>query len=280
VEPIRFSLTQGEKLLVVDGLITDKIELYSIRLSLSAKYENVIKNGYNEPVVDATVSVIVSDGDEFHFTEMESGNYISSGDFVGENSRSYQLKILLSNGNVYYSVPQTLVANSSFDSINNSKESREVLNERNNLILKEGMQINVDFSFDEKGSNYLFWAYSFKYQIRDQFVHINDNHNVIVTQSDNFSSNIINGHNLLFLEKPLGPEPRNYQGIVNQYSISKEVFDFWDMVSNQQNHNASIFDPSISKPVGNIYNANNPDEIVLGVFSAAGVNTKAIKFSM
>lgn len=54
---------------------------------------------------------------------------------------------------------------------------------------------------------------------------------------------------------------------LKMYSMSKETYAFHNQVINQLNSSSSIFEPAQIQINGNMYNANDEDEVVLGHFS-------------
>lgn len=63
---------------------------------------------------------------------------------------------------------------------------------------------------------------------------------------------------------------------VEQLSVSKEVYDFWKLVENQQSALGSLVQPNAVKVRGNVKCLSNPDEEVLGVFSVSAISKKSI----
>jgi len=59
--------------------------------------------------------------------------------------------------------------------------------------------------------------------------------------------------------------------IIRQYSLSSQAYDFWQTAQMQREETGSIFDPVPSNISGNIFNVNDPDELVLGYYSASAV---------
>ncbi|HMP99027.1 MAG TPA: DUF4249 domain-containing protein [Cyclobacteriaceae bacterium] len=67
-----------------------------------------------------------------------------------------------------------------------------------------------------------------------------------------------------------------YSLLVEQLSISADVYDFWQGVAAQQTGQGSLFQPNISIIRGNIVNVDDPNEKVLGIFSVSAVVSKRI----
>ena len=58
---------------------------------------------------------------------------------------------------------------------------------------------------------------------------------------------------------------------VNQWSMTKAALQYWEKVDAVSNQQGSIFDTPPAAIQGNMFNVNDPNELVLGFFSAASV---------
>ncbi len=56
---------------------------------------------------------------------------------------------------------------------------------------------------------------------------------------------------------------------VRQLSISKDTYEYWRRVRVLVNNSGSVFDSPPASIQGNLYNVNDPDEVVLGYFEVA-----------
>lgn len=61
-----------------------------------------------------------------------------------------------------------------------------------------------------------------------------------------------------------------YHILVEQLSISEDVYAFWKLVKSQQ-QSGGIFQPNTSRVTGNIYNAADPDDDVMGIFVVSAI---------
>ncbi|HEY0652492.1 MAG TPA: DUF4249 domain-containing protein [Chryseosolibacter sp.] len=60
---------------------------------------------------------------------------------------------------------------------------------------------------------------------------------------------------------------------IEQFSLSQEAYNFWNLVQSQQEGEGSLFQPNSVKVKGNIYSTTD-DEEVLGFFGVSGVTQK------
>ena len=67
-----------------------------------------------------------------------------------------------------------------------------------------------------------------------------------------------------------------YSILVNQLSVTKDAFEYWQQLKANTENLGTIFGPQPSQFSGNIHSATNPSEPVFGYFIAASVSKKRI----
>ena len=60
---------------------------------------------------------------------------------------------------------------------------------------------------------------------------------------------------------------------IYQHSITKEAYTFFAAIEQQENSQGGIFDPPPAALAGNLYNPEDPDEQVIGIFDASVVSS-------
>jgi len=63
---------------------------------------------------------------------------------------------------------------------------------------------------------------------------------------------------------------------VKQYALTKEAYNYWQIVKKSSQQTGSIFDPQPAQVVGNLHCISNPDEPVIGFASVSYVTEKRI----
>ena len=63
---------------------------------------------------------------------------------------------------------------------------------------------------------------------------------------------------------------------VNQLSITKKTYDFFDVIEQQNIEQGDLYSKQPIQIKGNVSNINNPNEPVLGYFIVAGITKKRI----
>ena len=67
-----------------------------------------------------------------------------------------------------------------------------------------------------------------------------------------------------------------YSLLVKQLSIPKDAINFWDALRQQNIDQGNLYSQQPFQIRGNVRNINNPDEVVLGYFTVAGITEKRI----
>jgi len=67
-----------------------------------------------------------------------------------------------------------------------------------------------------------------------------------------------------------------YSILVKQYALTKEAYDFWQLLRRNTSQVGGLFDSQPSQLIGNLHCVNNPMEPVIGFVSASTVTTQRI----
>jgi Domain of unknown function (DUF4249) len=70
-----------------------------------------------------------------------------------------------------------------------------------------------------------------------------------------------------------------YSILVKQYALTKEGYDYWDILKKNTEQLGTIFDPQPSHLFSNIHCVTNPDEEVIGFISAGSTTEKRLFIS-
>lgn len=105
-KPYTTDIDNDDKVLVVDGLITNKVARYHIKLKYSSEFYSLVKA---DPVRNAKVSVTDDAGTVIDFRELPGGDYVSdSTRFTAAPGKSYSLRIEMQDGDIYESSLQKM----------------------------------------------------------------------------------------------------------------------------------------------------------------------------
>jgi Domain of unknown function (DUF4249) len=136
-------IDRAEKVLVVSGMITNKTDVYNIRLSYAESLNSI---DAAEPAREAEVYVTDNLQNRYQFTEKESGSYMSDSlQFTAIPGRTYQLHIFTTDGQNYESDPQRLFPEVYTDSVYGQFTNKETLQKSTGLkVNTPGADILVD----------------------------------------------------------------------------------------------------------------------------------------
>jgi hypothetical protein len=210
--------------------------------------------------------------------------------------KSYILHIITPDGRNYESIPQEIPKGSPIDSVYFKNERFQSSSEYH----EQGLQFYVDLIASEGSSEYYRWELEETYQFRsplfidglwDKWLDtIYRYEPTIDTLSRCWKTEKISGlfssslGKLLVKQKieiPLnyiaGRDPKlnhEYCLRVKQYPLSKEAFDYWSLLEEQNYENGSLYESQPKQSISNIFNINNPDEKVLGYFWVSSFDEK------
>ena len=268
-----------EKTLVVEGLLLTDSTPCKVSLSYSGLFN---ENGgqLKEPITDASVFVYDDTNDSLKLTSDVAGNYRDiSQEFHATAGRSYFIKIFLSNGETYASIPEKIapvVQNFELDSIG--------VSDATGIPQLYGADVRINIQDPPNETNYYRWI-SVDYLSRkatgvpcgfgppcDAYCYQLFNDSTVRILSDkNVNGNLIKDQSVLI-------SPYYYYGKlfieIKQLSLTREAFQFWQLYQQQTTRTGTIEDPLPSALNGNIYNMNDSTQLALGYFEASDVYSK------
>jgi hypothetical protein len=268
-------------LLVIDGGITNRKGIQTLRLSYSNQYgwyPFIPISFANIKLYENSVMIPVI------FSEVTPGHYQFDGSIVNAKpGNSYSIEIKLSDGKVYRSIPEIMPEPVKPDSAIFKVEMVKTINDDGYTLEKPIIRIYVDTPIrSEANPAYLRWkvfeVYSFTqlkvcsfcYPPTCYMTPDPDYQNIQIFSSDNLSGGTLKGQ--LVLERDPLPDvqfwERHYFN-VSQYSISKNSFDYWTKLKIVANPTGSFIDTPPAAVIGNVYSVNNKQEVVLGYFEVA-----------
>jgi hypothetical protein len=291
IDPYSPKLKGYESLLVVDGLMTDENSSYSVKLSKTIAEEGT------SPVIISDAKVFITDDELKSFSLESDGGGIyktDSVEFRGFSGRTYILHIITSEGNEYESDPCAMQSVPEIDSI--YFESGQEL-DNNGTEIRDGLRILLD----TKGStsnNYYRWdfeeTWKFKIPIPKRYDYKSGlivplanikqycwkkklSNEVLIHSMYSGQSGMIQKKQIHFIASDRSDRlMMEYSILVNQYSISKNEYEFWDNLKRINDNGGDIFAAQPYPVISNLHNINNQKERVLGYFQVSAVKQKRI----
>jgi hypothetical protein len=274
--------------LTVEGLInTGGVDSSIIRVSRTVKLTNKVAI---QPETNATLTIESNDNVlKRTLTERSSGVYYSLPSVL-DATRQYRLRIKTAAGKEYVSDFVEVKVSPPIDALGFEAQS----------IGAPGVQIYVNTRDVTNKSRYYKWDFveTYEFNSRNYSNWIFDNrverprnplteniytcwrtinsNTIVLASTAKLTNDVLN-------KAPIQRIPPNneklgvkYSIMVNQQVLTKEAFDFWEILRKNTEQVGSIFDAQPSQLKGNIHSVNNPDEIVIGYVSAGTVQRKRL----
>jgi hypothetical protein len=285
------------KIPVIQGIILEN-EVPTVTLSWAIAYKDQVE----ENISGAYVYVTDNLGNSADLTESYAGTYTSySSHFTGIRGRIYTLHVELPDGSEYVSNPVLLQENPSIDSLYAEPVVKTVYtyNDRNEPIEQEqqGLFVQADLSADKDSMLY----YRFNTRVVKEMVYtvgmgtpgsysiflwdvysLDNTYSVDYTITKN-SSQVLREHQIGFmgyfydasLETETSTAPFTVAWIMtfNVYSISADVYQYYNSIAEQLSSTDQVFAPVPSQVKSNVRCINDPGKLVIGIFEAASRTT-------
>jgi hypothetical protein len=282
ITPFIPEITEQKELLVVQGLITDQPETYTIKLSKSLAFG---KNTVFDPVTGCSVQISDDLGHSYSLNESSPGTYITDSTiFKGETGRTYTLDIFENNGYGfihYKSYPAKMKPVPPIDSIYYEK-----------TVIKEktasspginGCRIYLDTHDQKDSCKFYRWDFSETWKLRllfpvpNMICWISDNSDTInIKSTAAFGEARIIRHQVNYISNLTDRLKTEYSILVNQYSMNEDEYNYWEKVQNLTSQVGGLSDIVPSSIPSNIISIDNPGEPVLGYFSVSAKSSRRI----
>jgi len=245
---IDLDIPNQNALLVIQGEITDRDSTHFVDVYFTNPY---LGSDSYSLITDAEVllyqDAVVADT----FRVGPSGRYASN--FRGNLNSTYSIQVKLNDGSIYESIPEKISRVNPIDSIYAEFEPETPFTD-------PGYVVYFDTSEPAGRGDYYRWKTYFNNRL------VNDPFFIRVSDDEFVDGNPINEFQVNFEPLPAGDTVR-----IEQMSISRRNFEYWSLILTQTAQVGSNFDPPPAPIRGNIVSISNPDETVLGYFSASAV---------
>jgi hypothetical protein len=276
--------TEDPNLVVVEGLITDQHEVYTIKVSRSMALGSTAAL---RPLSGCTVTVTDDNNNAYQFWEKSSsGNYISdSSVFQGVIGRKYTLHINTNNSTSnrysYKSLPVEMKPVPQIDSVYFEKVT--IVPGTPTTGPREGCQIYLNAS--DRNSICKFyrwnftetWEFRLPYYVENNDCWITNNSNSIhIKNTSVLSEDRVDRYPINFITYETDRLSVRYSILVNQYSLNEDEYSYWEKLESITGNVGSLYDITPASVAGNMYCIEAPAEQVPGYFSVSAKATKRI----
>jgi hypothetical protein len=273
---------EEQQLLVVEGLITDQPEPYTIRLSKSLPLG---ERGSEIPLSNCNVTISDDRGNVFNTWETAAGNYVTNASlFRGVVGRKYSLHISMNGQDGrrlnYESFPVEMKPVPPIDSLYYEKE---LIKDNGNYQPDEGARVYLDTHSPDNSCKFFRWEFDETWQIIVPFTvpnsvcWINQNSSIINVKSTSaIAESKVSRFPLTFISNETDRLKYKYSMNVKQYSLTEDEFIYWDKLRNISEQVGGLYDITPSSIPSNITCIENPGEKVLGYFSVSATISKRV----
>lgn len=290
IDELNIDTEEEQIILIVEGFIDTDPGPHSVILSKSAKYGSIFE-GFVRKEEGAFVRIRDEEGNQVLLTETSSGIYETPESFSAKVGSTYTMIIELANGTSYISTPETVAEAPKIEELIPVFEEKPSVDDLN---FNSGVQLFARIN-DPAEDNYYFWRTNGVYIINtnpELFTFIDGQGNRIPAPKDCcpmcwiteenadpdiriFSDNLSNGNEITtqiaFLNDDGGRFQTKYMAAVEQYSLTREAYQFYRLLDNQLSIEGDIFDPPPATIKGNFVNLSDPDANVIGYFGASDI---------
>ncbi len=322
VEPFEFEGRSSENVLVVEATLTDEFVVQTVILTRTSVIEKTNEEegrGYspNTPFIpkedkianvekNATVMMLDDLGVEFSFSELEDGMYVSNVPFGAQEGRTYQLKIITDENEIFESDFMGIIGKSK---INDLKAER-IFNDKGD----EGMAIYVDGADITNTSNFFRYTYEETYKIiapnwtplefnilsegdftkdpveypavelvaraqEEQICYKTINSSAVnLASTANLGESVITQNLVRFIDRSNPILSHRYSILVKQYLQSIDSFSYYESLRNFAKNESVFSEVQPGFLEGNI-KAQNKENTVIGFFDVASVDQKRLFFN-
>jgi len=300
-------LGEPQKILVVEGLLTDESNVITVKLSHTVPFK---EQSYSNEI-GALVSVNDLKGNKFVFVENPPGTYKSQS-FYYEYGSTYMLNVTTQDDRKYQSTPQTLFPKSDMESVQLTVISNTLETTLDGEIIYTTLPgVEISALVDAKSSNSPYFrfentvmveytertvpsdnpqnSYCWKKYLPNEFFNLSD---AGIGKIDEFQQILafcpIDAEYYGVVNKEVGQmviEYRIFRDIyyfgftVKKYNINRDVHQYYKSINDQLGAKNRIFDPISFQVFGNMICTNDPEQPVLGVFEVASVSIRTYSFS-
>lgn len=275
---------EDSNLLVVEGLITDKPEVYTIKLSRSMPLGRKLTL---RPLKGCTVTIKDDQGQTYTVRESATaGTYQTNpASFQGVVGREYTLHINTNNATTnhysYESLPVKMLAVPPIDSLYHEKVVIKEKDEFSSAM--DGCQIYLNTADPQGNCKYYRWDYTetwkfqLPYMVTNSTCWITNNSDEINIKSTSvLSEDRISHYPLKLITNETDRLSVRYSILVNQYSLNEDEYTYWEKLQNISEEVGGLYDITPSSIPGNIFCIEDPAEQVLGYFSVSAKTSKRI----
>jgi hypothetical protein len=293
IDPYTPDLGNGNDQLVINGRITDQEGYQYVEVSRTTDLSESEKN----PVSGCVIQIFDDRENVYNMSEVSEGRYacqMNKEDLI--IGTKYKLVVLTPEGKQYQSDFEQLLACPPIDSVTYEETQMDLSNPTRSVFAVQ-FYINTNAS-GEYAKNYLWemseaWEYHAPYAITAYYdgelvplpvpsfeyytcykSDIIDE--IFIHTTQDVTNDKIQKFPLNYVTDETDRLSVKYSLNVRQYSLSDKAYNYLQTIKQLSRETGGFYETQPSSISGNIYNMEDPEEKVLGMFYASGVTEKRI----
>lgn len=293
IEPFTPTINENQRLLVIEGQITDQAGFQYIYISRTSPY--------NDPQImpepGCYVEVVSDRGNIFQFHENVPGKYqrwMNQGSLVP--GTLYKMRVITGDGNEYQSDFNILPP--PCPPIDDLYYEIETLETNDPEFPLQGIQFYIDVDPHDDIERKFRWELveTWEYEAANLIQYYYDGalhpmadpwrffrcwktdkiHTIYAKSTQHSADNKIKKYPLNYVSNQSNRLRIRYSLLVKQYSLSDEAFEYWYQLQKQSQESGGLYETQPAQVTGSIYNVDDPEELVLGYFNVSSVAEKRI----
>ena len=236
------------------------------------------------PELNAIIEIVSQDGTKWQVKQLGRGTYKSTLSIPTDKGLS--LKIQTTDGKIYQTPYQNPLVTPAIDSITYKQ-------------VNEGLKVFAHTHDVKNNSRYYRWMYEETWERHAWFDSYHDfvngkiverpignqifacwktasAPNIVLDNSISLTNDVISYKNITTVPYPSEKLYVRYSILVKQIALSKEAYEFWNVLRKNTELTGTLFDPQPSQLSTNITCTNDPTRTAIGFVSAATVTEKRI----
>ena len=303
VDPVTPEFQFQEGLVFIEGFVSTTVGGSFITINESAEEFGVRVVRF---IPGATVQFENLDSGLTISLEEAGDSYLPSPDFAATPGETWKLNIIMPNGKNYESEPERILAPVAITDLEVRYDPELVFREIYGGKFVPGHAISVSFDDPSEVDNYYYWSYrTFESQnyclkciegiYRDgacmsadlpgrgtryyDYICETDCWRIRFPESVNiYSDEFSNGNTVSKL--PVGDlllyTKENMVVELQQFSLTPAAYDYYKVLKDIVDNSGGLNAPPPAALIGNLFNSDNPDDIILGRFTAASSSVASI----
>ncbi len=285
VEPFEPVLEESQEVLVISGMISDRPGRHELTISLSSPYKEPVFQG----VDFCMVAVEDQEGNMFYYSNTGAGVYEADlPDSFLDVGDAVSLLVHTPDDKVYRSSYDTILACPELDSVYYELGYQETPDPE---FTRPGIQFYLDMSGLSTDSRNIIWQVDETWEYWASLIgtHIlwswgnmeeaRSNtvfkcwkqaplDHIYIGSTRSLSANEISRLPLNFVSNETDRLSVTYSLHVKQQSLTSLAYEYWKQMNDQSVESGGMYEKQPASVVGNIYNVDDPEEVVLGCFYA------------